>query len=134
MIMLMDFKAPKHLRLTHRKDIARVFDNGQKANDSLMTLIAVPNGLPHCRLGVGVSSRHGKAVRRNRLKRLCREAFRLIRHELPPGWDFFAMPRNGPRLTLDGLQDSFRTLAGKLTRPPGQPAAKDNPAQSEPQP
>jgi ribonuclease P protein component len=130
----MDLKAGKHLRLTRRNDIARVFETGRKANDSLLTLIATPNALPYCRLGVGVSSRHGKAVRRNRIKRLCREAFRLIRHELPPGWDFFAMPRGGPRLTLSGLQESLRVLAGKLTHQPNPPTAEAKPTSAGPEP
>ena len=53
-------------------------------------------------------------VRRNRLKRLCREAFRLIRGELPRGWDIIMIPHAGVDVDLAGLQDSLRTLTAKL--------------------
>jgi ribonuclease P protein component len=111
----MDHKAPKHLRLTRRSDIARLFAEGRRASNHALVLAAVPNALAVSRLGVGVSSRHGSAVRRNRVKRLCREAFRLIRDELPAGWDFMMMPRAGHEVTLGGLQSSLRTLAAKAT-------------------
>ena len=111
----MDHKAPKHLRLTRRSDIARLFAQGRRAANHLLVLAAAPNALAVSRLGVGVSSRHGSAVRRNRVKRLCREAFRLIRDELPAGWDFMMMPRAGPELTLSGLKASLRTLAAKVS-------------------
>jgi ribonuclease P protein component len=53
-------------------------------------------------------------VRRNRLKRLCREAFRLLREDLPRGWDIIMTPRVGAEVDLPGLQESLRTLTAKL--------------------
>jgi ribonuclease P protein component len=55
--------------------------------------LARPNGLGHPRLGLTVPRRVGKAVRRNRLKRLLREAFRLNQHELPQGMDYVVLVR-----------------------------------------
>ena len=79
-----------------------------------MTLIAVasPAG-GRGRFAVLVSKRHGGAVQRNRIKRLCREAFRLTRPELPGAWDYCILPRAGVVLTLGELQDSLRNLAAK---------------------
>jgi len=53
---------------------------------------ALPNGLNLSRYGFSVSKRVGKAVTRNRVKRLLREILRLI--SLQPGWDivFIARP------------------------------------------
>ncbi len=112
-----DYRAGRKFRLKRRTDIARAFDSGRKRSDGLMTLIAVaiPAG-GQGRFAVLVSRRHGGAVRRNRIKRLCREAFRLTRPELPQGWDYVILPRAGAKFSLAGLQNSLRALAPKVTR------------------
>lgn len=110
----MDHRAGKRYRLRRRSDINAVFDGGTSARDRLATMIARPNDLPHTRTGVGISRRHGNAVRRNRIKRLCREALRLSRHDLPAGWDFMLLPRAGAKVTLASLQKSVVLLAGRL--------------------
>jgi ribonuclease P protein component len=69
------------------------------------------NGLGHARLGLAISKRVSKrAVERNRIKRLLRESFRRVRHQLPPV-DLMVMAREqaagvpGPELLseIDGL-------------------------------
>ena len=113
---MIDYRAGKALRLKHRTDIARAFDHGRKRSDGFMTLLAVASSAgSRGRFAVLVSKRHGGAVQRNRIKRLCREAFRLTRPELPEGWDYVILPRTGAKLELAGLQESLRTLAPKVT-------------------
>lgn len=112
----MDQTFGKPLRLKRRKDIARMFESGVRVGDGVLLILAAPNDLPHARFGVGVSRRHGPAVRRNRMKRLCREAFRLSRADLPAGWDYFALPKAGAELTLDGLRASLPLLARRAVR------------------
>lgn len=114
-----DQRASKQFRITRRSDIDRVFTHGKRANDGVLTLIVLPNALNFSRLGVAVSMRHGKAVRRNRVKRLCREAFRLIRSQLPSGYDYMILPRAGATLTLVSIQSSIRILASRLIRQTG---------------
>lgn len=46
-------------------------------------------------MGVTVSRKVGKAVARNRVKRLCREAFRRNAEKLPRGLDFVMVARQG---------------------------------------
>lgn len=49
-----------------------------------ITLLAVPNQLPHPRLGFAVSKKAAKlAVQRNRIKRVVRDSFRLKQDQLP---------------------------------------------------
>jgi ribonuclease P protein component len=53
------------------------------------------NGLKVARLGVSVGVKHGNAVRRNRIKRVFRAAFRLSQTVLAGGVDYVLIPRLG---------------------------------------
>lgn len=53
------------------------------------------NGLQISRFGFSVSRRIGKAVVRNRTKRLMAEAVRLQRDLVSPGWDVVLIARAG---------------------------------------
>jgi ribonuclease P protein component len=110
----MGYKAGRQSRLRRRADINSVFAGGISARDRLATIVARPNSLAFSRMGVGISKRHGNAVQRNRIKRLCREAMRLSRPELPPGWDFMLLPRAGMRMTLASLRKSVLLLGGRV--------------------
>ena len=116
----MDQRADKKLRVTRRKDVSRLFEQGRRVSDGLITLFGLPRDTQTApvRAGIAVSKRCGNPVRRNRIKRLSREAFRLTRSELPTGWDFMIVPRPGADMTLADLQVSVRNLAGRLTQGP----------------
>lgn len=65
-------------RLRTRAEFDRVFRRGQRLDGRWFTLIAAANERPQARLGLVVSRKLGTAVRRNRARRLLREAFRSL--------------------------------------------------------
>ncbi len=107
---------PRRARLSRQSDFRRVLRTGVRACDEYLTVWLLPNGLPETRLGLTVGHRHGGAVRRNRLKRIMREAFRLRRAELPTGFDLVCTPRPGVSLTLLQAIESLTRLTVRLAR------------------
>ena len=79
------------LRLRRRRDFALLYRRGKVFSNALLTLRALPNGLPHNRYAFVVSKRLGKAVARNLLRRRLREGLRAMR--LRPGWDLAIIAR-----------------------------------------
>ncbi len=86
------------MRLVRRRDFQRTYAEGGRARGRWLLVVAAPNGLETSRLGLSVGRaiwRH--AVRRNRVRRLFREAFRLSYPELPTGADVILIPAR-PRI------------------------------------
>ena len=110
------YRFPRTLRLRRRVEFERALKDGRRATDQRITLWVAPNGLAHPRLGLVVGRKHGNAVRRNRLKRVLRCAFRLSQYDLPPGFVLVCAPRPGVDLELDGCRDSLLRLATRLAR------------------
>lgn len=87
-----------------------------RLRDELLTVWARLNGLDVTRLGLMVGRKHGKAVQRNRLKRLIREGFRLSHATLPRGVDLICAPAPKAKLTLDGVKASLKRLQKRLVQ------------------
>jgi ribonuclease P protein component len=105
---------PKSRRLGGRLQFAAVFDAKVRESRGPLTAYALPNELGHPRLGISIGRRVGTAPRRNRIKRLLRESFRLMQHDLPRGYDFVIVVRPHDPLMLADYQRLMSGLFVKL--------------------
>ena len=70
-----------------------------------------PNSLPQRRLGITVGKHVGTAVKRNRVKRLIREFFRLNKARLPASTDIVVVAKEGAAgLNLWQVSDELKGI------------------------
>lgn len=95
---------PSTRRLHGAAAFAAVYDGKTRESRGPLTVYAITNSFPYPRLGLSVSRRVGNAVRRNRIKRLLRDAFRLLQHDFPAGYDLVLVVRPHTPLILAEYQ------------------------------
>ena len=111
-----EFGFPGRLRLRRRSEFLRLFRHGRRGGDRRLEVWVLPNDLGYSRLGLIVGRRHGGAVRRNRIKRVLREAFRISRAKLPSGLDIACTPRAGADIGLPEALESLVRITARLAR------------------
>lgn len=116
---------PRAVRLLRPADFTRVYGRKRSAAAGPVVVYAAPNRCADggVRLGLSVSRRIGGAVVRNRWKRALREAFRVVRAELPAGNDLVVVVRSGQApqgaAATRALRDSLVALVRKIVGRPG---------------
>jgi len=66
------------MKMNNPRDYSRVFRQAKRVSGTGLTILSVENTVGHPRLGLAIAKKHLKlANRRNRLKRIVRESFRL---------------------------------------------------------
>lgn len=123
-------KTPARLRLRTQRHFRVVYQRGRRASGQWMTVVALlrprharastnPGANPAGpRLGVSVSKEHGGAVRRNKLKRLLRETFRLERQQFPAVLDVVLIPRvRADKFPLAELRRELVQLVQRVLNP-----------------
>lgn len=74
-------------------EFRRIYRKGKTAVSPYLVLYCQKNRQGKTRLGITVSTKLGKAVIRNRVRRRLREIWRLHRDVLQPGWDIILVAR-----------------------------------------
>ncbi len=94
------------------------YAKGRRARGSSFTVVVRPNDVFERRLGLSVGKRCWKsAVRRNRVRRVFREAFRLEQAELPPGIDVVMIGSTQALVPdLERCRQELRKLSWKAWR------------------
>ena len=101
----------KKERLLKRKEFQLVFDKGEKFENNQLKIYALSNGNSVSRLGLVVGRKFGNSPRRNRFKRILREAYRLNKSLLNNGADIVVIPRPGlTDLMLKTIEDNFKVI------------------------
>lgn len=112
---------PKEHRLTDKRDFQRIFHHGQSfANRYLVMYYLKNRSNDTFRVGFSVSKKVGKAVVRNRVKRLLREAFRLEKDRIEEPIDFVVIARpSAAELDFEKIQQNVQHLLRNMDRPDG---------------
>src|SRR5262245_4284318 len=107
---------PRTRRLGGRGTFKAIRDGGARESRGPLIVWAIPNKLGHCRMGISIGRVVGNAARRNRIKRLLRESFRLLQHDLPSGYDLVVAVRPHEPLILAEYQRLLSHLLLKAHR------------------
>jgi ribonuclease P protein component len=114
----MRYPFPSSSRIKDPADFRAAYDGGAMVSSGPLKLFLRANGGARPRLGVSVPKRVGTAVRRNRIKRLLREAFRLMQHDWPKGagYDLVVAVRPHEPLSFAEYQRILSSAMVKLVK------------------
>lgn len=106
------FGLPKQDRLRQSWEFMQVYREGRRLKGPGFTLIFMAAGRSGSRLGISVHRVVRGSVRRNRIKRMIREVFRLRRDLFPQGCDIVVTVSPGFRfVSTQTLQTAVASLA-----------------------
>jgi len=100
-------------RLKRRKEIREVFDKGKRIGCQGAKLFVLKNKLPCNRICFTFSRGFGNAVKRNRAKRLGREAYRKLKSRLCCGYDLILLLYSEDSQTLTGRIGQLEYLVSR---------------------
>ena len=88
---LKKYSFPKSKRLLTNSQFRSVLACKKCVSDDMLLVYAAKNDCGRARLGISIHRNIGKAVVRNRLKRMIREVFRLNQDQIAGNFDYLVM-------------------------------------------
>lgn len=104
-----------YLRLKKNGDFQKLFKKGKRVFSPNLTIIYSP-----CKfntvMGIALSKKHGKAVKRNRIKRLIRAAFNDNFSLIPGNYNMVIMPKVEEEYSYKGFCKSLISCFGRMEK------------------
>jgi ribonuclease P protein component len=105
------FSLKREERLSKKAELIDLKLHGRRYYTSSFLVALKENGTDTTRLGISVSKRVGNAVKRNRIKRLIREFYRLNKHQIPRGYDMMITAlKDGDAINFSKVQQELGDL------------------------
>ena len=97
------------------KEFRRAYYRGKSFTTPLVTIYAFRTRRLDSRLGLTASKKIGKAVQRNRARRVMKEAYRLLEDRFPKGYDYVLVARTKTiETTTPQMVQSMRFALSRL--------------------
>ena len=100
---------PKESILRKSREFNRVYREGKRFRGEGFSLIVLENGERRSRIGVSIHRKLKGAVKRNRIKRIVRESFRLHQRQYPVNCDIVFAIR--PDFNAESPQEIIQVVA-----------------------
>ncbi len=101
----------KYYRLKKQTDFQKLFGRGKRAFSPSLTILYRPS--EKMSMGISIGKKHGKAVKRNRIKRLLREAFRAEADGMQGKYSIVLVPKVAEEYSLKTYKDHIKWMIKK---------------------
>ncbi len=101
----------KYFRLKKKKEITKILKAGKRAYSGSLTVVYFPS--EHTEMAVCVGKKFGKSVKRNRIKRLLREAFSYHTGTINHSYSFLLIPRVAERYSFEQFKRDLGNILKK---------------------
>ena len=116
----MDHSFKKADRILKRNEFIQLSKFGRKIQNEYFIVLYASGRYDRSRLGITVTKKVGKAVKRNRIKRLVREYFRQNRHLLSGYWDLNVIAKKeAADLSSEKIFDSLCNVFERISNRDG---------------
>jgi ribonuclease P protein component len=93
---------PRIWRLSSKKDFENVLSKAKPFGKGNLLIYTILNGRSYSRIGISISKKTAEAVKRNRIKRLIKEVYRINKERIVDGMDIVFVVK--PGFNIDNFQ------------------------------